>query len=332
MSYNTLNRREVLKTAAAIAGVFAMPQIATSATKPMVLTGSGFGTQWRALCDASTNRTQVAKIITDAIALVDRSMSPYRCDSEIFAVNAAPKGSQFKISPEMAVVLASAETVTKASDGAFDPGVGPLVNRMGFGPIRGDFVPFREGFGLAGERLLKHVDGATIDLCGIAKGRAVDLIIERLHADGFDNMLVEIGGEYAALGSHPAGRPWHIAVENPLPGTSNAITVIRPDGRAIATSGHRHQGVDGIIGLSHIMAPAGGQPASQEVRSATVIADNAMEADAWSTALAALDAREAVDLAHANAIDALILVSARVDCSLVSAVRTGHFTRHEVQK
>ena len=51
----------------------------------------------------------------------------------------------------------------------------------------------------------------SLDLCGVAKGYALDEIVRAL--DGLD-FLVELGGEVAARGRHPSRRPWRVQVWN----------------------------------------------------------------------------------------------------------------------
>jgi thiamine biosynthesis lipoprotein ApbE len=64
-------------------------------------------------------------------------------------------------------------------------------------------------------RLRKRVPGLTLDLCGIAKGYALDRIIEALPAVGVDSVMFELGGEIRTLGRHPDGRAWQIGIERP---------------------------------------------------------------------------------------------------------------------
>eukprot|EP00557_Chaetoceros_sp_GSL56_P014853 CAMPEP_0176485224 /NCGR_PEP_ID=MMETSP0200_2-20121128/4928_1 /TAXON_ID=947934 /ORGANISM="Chaetoceros sp., Strain GSL56" /LENGTH=1225 /DNA_ID=CAMNT_0017881859 /DNA_START=99 /DNA_END=3776 /DNA_ORIENTATION=+ len=56
----------------------------------------------------------------------------------------------------------------------------------------------------------KH-DEACLDLSGIAKGFAIDEIAKRLPSPCY----IEWGGDVKVVGSHPSGRPWHVAVLKP---------------------------------------------------------------------------------------------------------------------
>ncbi|MEN0000922.1 MAG: FAD:protein FMN transferase [Pseudomonadota bacterium] len=331
MLSQNFKRREFLKAGLiGTAGLLAAPAFVHAGNPVQQLGGSAFGTNWRVLLGGEADAAQARAMIKDVIAQIDRSMSPYRKDSEISALNNGRAGRHHRVSADMETVLATAGQIAQQSDGAFDPGVGPIVQRFGFGPIKGDYVPFLQGIEQRGANVTKLDGKATIDLCGIAKGFAIDRIWSQLHAMGARDALIEIGGEFAALGTHPSGRDWRVAVENPQLGIDQAISAVSLGGRALATSGHRHQGVSGSIAVTHIIAPDQEKPANQQVLSASVLADAAMNADAWSTTLCALQPDAAISLAQRTKLDALIVTAAKVDLP-AKAVRTGQFSRQEVR-
>jgi thiamine biosynthesis lipoprotein len=117
--------------------------------------------------------------------------------------------------------------MTRFTEGAFDPTIGPLVNRFGFGPIHGERAHPAD-LSVSANGLRKRVPGLTLDLCGIAKGYALDRIIEALPAVGVDSVMFELGGEIRTLGRHPDGRAWQIGIERPdvEPGVSSML--LRP--------------------------------------------------------------------------------------------------------
>ena len=108
-----------------------------------------------------------------------------------------------------------AQRVSEASGGAFDVTVGPLVNAWGFGPEgRAVDPPSDEEVAALRERVgyrMLEVDeeAQTIrkarpdlycDLSAIAKGYGVDKVAESLEQAGFQDYMVEIGGEVRARG------------------------------------------------------------------------------------------------------------------------------------
>src|SRR5688572_26383403 len=63
----------------------------------------------------------------DRIAALEQVMSDYRPDSELRRIDWRPD-AWVQVSPELFAVLNRAVAIARASDGAFDPTVGPLVS------------------------------------------------------------------------------------------------------------------------------------------------------------------------------------------------------------
>ncbi len=330
MAQQTIRRRDFIAASlTGAAGILSMPMLSFATNAVQLLEGPAFATRWRVLCDHGADLWEVNRVVEATVAQIDRSMSPYRQDSEVSIFNAFQGDRALQVSGCLGKVLARADEISHLSGGAFDPGVGPLVSRVGFGPIEGEYVPFLEGIEIDGERVVKLDRNATLDLCGIAKGFAIDEIALRLQVRGVRDALIEIGGEFVALGRHPSGRAWRVAIENPHPGVDGAITVVNLENRAIATSGHRYQGINGSVKMSHIIDPATQRPANQRVLSATVIADTGIDADSWSTSLCALGPGPSVTLARLANLDALIVCANEYGPG-TKLVRTGKFADHEV--
>jgi FAD:protein FMN transferase len=169
--------------------------------------------------------------------------------------------------------------------------------------------------------ITKQEHGLTLDLCGIAKGWALDRAAELALGRGHENLLFDLGGELVALGHHPSGRPWRVAVENPVTdGAASAVLRLDP-GYAVATSGLRTQSY-GFAGhkYGHIIDPLRGMPADSHLQSVTVMARDAMTADGWATALFAAGDSHGPDLARTHGIDAVFQVT---DGPALKLVKTG---------
>jgi thiamine biosynthesis lipoprotein len=273
------------------------------------MAGRAFATGWRVTVPSGRDLASLRAAIDALLAGIDRTMSPWRHDSEITRLNAAPAGT-YRLSRDTLDVAASALDAARVSGGWFDPTVGPLVARWGFGPIEGSERADWRGLSLADNGLAKDRRGLTVDLCGIAKGYALDRMLELLVASGHDSCLVDLGGELAARGRHPSGRPWQVAVEDPRPGHEGVAEVIRLERIAVATSGSRAQSyrLGGNV-YGHIVDPFSRTPADGGLGSVTVTATDAMTADAWATALAAAGPLAGPNLARSRGIDALFLIT-----------------------
>jgi thiamine biosynthesis lipoprotein len=144
----------------------------------------------------------------------------------------------------------------------------------------------------------------SLDLCGIAKGYALDEIVRAL--DGLD-FLIELGGEVAARGRHPSGRPWRAGIERP---ESNALQrIVEVDARALATSGDAQQSyVVGGRRYAHVLDPRTQAPVDNGVASVSVLAASGLIADGLATAAMVLGPQAARPLLKAREASALFLM------------------------
>jgi thiamine biosynthesis lipoprotein len=272
--------------------------------------GRAFGTRWRMVADDAGALDALGPRIAALFDEVDRQMSPWRPDSALSRFNGAAAG-RHAAGDELLHVTRAALDLARQTGGAFDPTVGPLVARWGFGPIAGGAITDWRGLGVVEGALGKTRADLTLDLCGIAKGRALDRVIELARDAGLRNVLFDLGGELRALGAHPEGRAWRVAIRDPLDGTASFGALRLRDGQAVATSGVGEQGyaLNGRV-YGHIVDPSRGRPADRGLRSVTVVDDDAMMADGWATALFAAGGQAGHDMANAFGIAALFLAEA----------------------
>ncbi|MAU19391.1 MAG: thiamine biosynthesis protein [Martelella sp.] len=307
-----LIRRHLLAAAGAAGCALAAPGLLRATPATRHVTGTAFASDWSVTLADDADASQFKPRFDRLLAGIDRMMSPWRADSEITGFN-TEKGETVRISNETAFTAEAALAMASASDGWFDPTIGPIVARYGFGPIEGNVgpedeeVPRWRSLAVEGDRLVKRAPGLTMDLCGIAKGRALDLMALELRKGGHEDFLIAISGELLSSGRHPEGRPWQVAVENPRIEANGAFAVLGLDNAAIATSGLRAQSYDlGDTRYSHIIDPYSARPVEGAIASVSVIAPDAMTADGWATALTAAGA-EGPALARRRGISALFL-------------------------
>lgn len=289
------------------------------------LHGPTMGTRWSVTLDGAPAAHDAAlqRELAAAVQQVDDQMSPWKPASDLLRLNRAPVGTWVALPPQMLAVLARALEIARLSDGAFDPTVGALVDAWGFGAARAQPDPAAiqaarraaQGAGhaqleldRAGGRARKHA-ALQVDLCGIAKGYAVDRMAAVLQGHGVPHALVALDGELRAIGSQADGQPWAVALESPEPGRRAAIGVIELQDLAVATSGdyRRYWDVAGAH-LAHTMDPRRNAPLQSEVASVTVLASDCMDADAWATALLVTGPRAGLALAQRLGLEALWLL------------------------
>ncbi|MBY4893865.1 FAD:protein FMN transferase [Rhodobacteraceae bacterium N5(2021)] len=287
-----------------------------------ILGGIAFGSTWRLVCETS-NPAAAVSLIENRIAAIDGAMSPYRASSTLSQFNRAEVDHPVNLPAPMARVVDAALRVSRDTGGAFDPTAGPLVSRFGYGPITGQ--PGRVAdLDLRGTSLRKAASRLTLDLCGIAKGFALDCLFEDLIAEGMADFFLELGGEVRAAGTHPSGRPWHVAIEDPLAPHFTAHTIVAPGQLALATSGHGPNGLRGAIEVSHVIDPRSARPATGDVASVSVLAATGMQADAMATALLAMG-NNGPGFARQNDISALFIPG---PFGTESPLTTGQFSDH----
>ncbi len=299
------------------------------------LNGPTMGTRWSALffAPAGFDTHAARKALQSAVDEVDAQMSTWKPDSDLMRLNRAPVGEQVAVPAMLMEVLKLALAVGKASDGAFDIGVGDAVAAWGFGPaaaapdlIRTAMterrVPAYEAIDLGNGSVRKHVPIA-LDLSGIAKGYGVDRLAETLRKLGIRDALVGIDGEMRAMGSTPDGVAWTVAVEKPDPTRRAPHSILSLQDCAVATSGDYRHWVE-VRGkrLSHTINPRRGAPLLDSPASVTVLAPSCAAADAWATALMVLGPGKGGEVARKVGIDALFLLRGEGD-----SIRTCRFGR-----
>jgi thiamine biosynthesis lipoprotein len=291
----------------------------------ITLHGRAMGTRWSATLDAddSLDVKALQHDLAAAVDQVDLQMSPWKLDSDLMRVNRAPVDAWVAVPAELLEVLACALEVQRQSAGAFDPCVGGLVNAWGFGvacdaPDANAIRIARQSKSLAAHACLELDSNAgkvrklaplQLDLCGIAKGYAVDRMARVLQEHGVRHALAALDGELRAVGGQSGGLAWSVALESPEVGRRAVRGVIELEDLAVATSGdYRHFMEVGGTRLAHTMDPRRWAPVNNGVASVTVLARTCMQADAWGTALLVAGPGEGIAMAQRMGMDVLFLL------------------------
>lgn len=258
---------------------------------------------YRILVDSAIPLSAVEETIESTFSEVDLHYNRYNPHSELSVFNRLPAQSAFPLSPGLLDLLQKTDRVVRATEGAFDPSVEPLQQLwkqslvQGKTPSQEQITPLLRSLGwnhlkLNGALASKDEEAFALDLGGIAKGYAVDLLYERIHALGAKHLYVEWGGEIRVSKAHPSGRPWNVAIR-PLNPSEEPIVLTLSD-QAVATSGDYEQSYTVLDekGVSkryfHILNPRTGAPLSAEAHqhfSFTVVASDCTTADGLATAL-----------------------------------------------
>lgn len=243
-------------------------------------------------------------------------------DSEISRWISA--GAYRQVSRDLVEVLRACDLWRRRSGGAFHPGVALAsarwreAERLGRSPDDGELTSIAETlrdppWTWRGDDV-SPVPGMPVSVDGLAKGWIVDAACRAaLGIDGVRGVMVNIGGDLSVRGD------LETVVSIPLPLASGTEPRnVRLAGAALATSGQGRRGfrVGGKL-LPHLIDPRTARPI-EGIRSASVIAATAADADALATILCVLPPEEGLPL-----VDRL----ADAACLVVDAGGTAHASR-----
>ena len=281
-----------------VGAVRARPQTEAE-PEPIKLTGHTMGTTWSVkVRDDLASAPVLEETIAKEFEWAESLTSHWRVDTRISIFNRAQSTDTMKVPwPVMTLSRWSAE-ISRETMGAFDITVGPLVRLWGFGPgaqrdrdptdAELDAVRLRVGWEqleLLDDGLRKQHPELELDLSGIAKGWAINKVVDRMEFQSYTDFLVEAGGELRAVGR------WKIAIEHP-PRTTTLLD------ESIATSGtYRQLYEEGENRSTHLIDPRTGRPVTHQTVSVSVRHKDCARADAWATALNVLGVKEGMPVA-----------------------------------
>jgi len=228
--------------------------------------------------------------LAQAEALVrdlEAKLSRFRPRSSLSLLNA----TRDVTCPTLAAVTKIALEIQAATDGAFDPTLGAELVALGYDrtfeairrrPRRGPLpVVARSAtvVSVDGERVRLEGPG-SLDLGGIAKGYAVDRVLEFLLERGATSVLIDGGGDLRGAGpSVPVGIGDDLVIETRHGAIATSSTLERrwldPREKSDPRGQYFH----------HIIDPATGLSSDSPIVIATVVAADAASADALATAL-----------------------------------------------
>lgn len=262
---------------------------------------------------------------------VELSLSPFCPNSLITRIN---KWEDVEVDSMLAKVFDTSKQINTWSKGMFDPTVSPIINLWGFGyknygkaPTQSQidnalcFVGIDSRF-IVDNRIKKKHPRTEFNFSAITKGYGCDMIGKMMRRNGCNDYMIEIGGDMVIAGKNPQGKPWRVMIDAPIENDTSIshskAAVIEVTDCGIATSGNYRNFKKDSQGkkIGHTINPKTGYPAPTSTLSATVIAPNAMIADALATACMAMPLDDAIKM-----IEALPTISAM----FITANSNGHW-------
>ena len=244
---------------------------------------------------------------------IDNSLSGYNRNSILSRFNA---GETVRPDNIFTDIYSHAVTLFEETSGVVDVASAPLFDLWGFGFKSGDFpsdekvsqVMNTSGMGrllpemtdaieadgsMNGAGLLKEGTKDSVlpqlNYNAIAQGYSCDMVAEYLYSIGVKDMMVDIG-EIFCDGVNPSGQPWSLGIDRPTDGNNELGADIQgifraPEGpHGIVTSGnYRKFYIKDGKKYAHSIDPRTGRPVEHTLLSATIVASDAMTADAYAT-------------------------------------------------
>ncbi len=274
---------------------------------------------WATLVALTADRGAGLRAIERMVGVIEHteaSLSTWRADSVLSALNRHPVDEAFGLPPPLCGLWPRLARWHRLTGGAFDPAVGRLVEAWGL--RAGGAVPAPDALraalaatGFARFRFdpetcrVTRVADATLDAGAFGKGEA----LRRLMAVSGDGRawMVDFGGQIA-VGGRPAREGWPVAVAHPARRHQPALELVLAAG-SLATSGasERTWVVEGRP-VAHILDPRTGRPVHRP-ESVTVWHADPLTADILSTALYVMGAGEGLDYAERRGVAALFLAA-----------------------
>lgn len=252
-----------------------------------------------AVYEAPLSQAQIESAIQgafEAMQDVERKTSAHQSESDVARLNRCAGGEAVPVSEETRAVLHEAVHVSAVTNGAFDPTIAPIQELWGFfsgSPTVPEDSEIRSRLPLVdysriewiGNKVRLGEPGVGLDLGGIAKGFNIDRAVEALRSAGVRSALVDAGGDLRIFGPHPKNPHWRIGIKHPRRGRGSLFGVIETGPVSIATSGdYERFFIREGRRYHHILDPKTGRPARGCI-SVTVVTDNAVQADAYATAV-----------------------------------------------
>lgn len=269
---------------------------------------------------------QIAEKVFAEMERLENIFSRTVASSDVARINQGAGKQWVKVSPELFFVLKKALEFAELTEGAFNPTVGPLMDLWGFGtehPHLPSAEELQRVLSLVDYRLVEMdedrsmvylpLEGMKLDLGGIAKGFIVDRGLDVLRSFNLQASFINAGGDISICGEKPSGEKWTVAVQDPKLAMKDsqdsyvAVIHLEEEG-SVVTSGdyQRYFEENGEI-YHHILDPADGKPA-RYLTSVTIVAPDAMTADAFSTAIFVLGREKGMELLESfPGIDGMIM-------------------------
>ena len=279
------------------------------------ISGSAFGSVYHVSIDDIEDFDPfiIKSNIDFIIKNIDNAASNYNTNSEISNFNKSSANTYKIVSSNLYKIISEAKNVSILTEGFFDITIGDIKINKGF-YINSNKISSRKNsiftykdIELSEEYLSirKKNSFINIDLSGIAKGYAVDIIYNYLDSLNMSDFVINIGGEIRTSSKNNHKK---IYIDDPSK-KSQHIEEIFLFNKSIASSGTY---IDSVIyggkEISHIINPKTLENVSNLNILISVIHDKCSIADALATGLLAMDITDIIKFSNKNDIASMLVI------------------------
>jgi FAD:protein FMN transferase len=254
--------------------------------------------QWRALgCPSELlvygdNAERIADEVVTEIERLEACWSRFRPESELSELNRS-QGRWFPVSSTLWDALDKARWAFQATEGLFDPTVHDRLVDLGYDRTFREMVATENdepsttmapiGFGAVvfddKAHAIQLPDDRAIDLGGIGKGLAADLVTALATARGATSVCLGLGGDIRVRGPGPdADAAWNIQIQHPVDDRVLGSFPLIDEALVQSTTLFRRWERGGRM-VHHLIDPRTGQPCETDLVGAVVTGTNAWLAE-----------------------------------------------------
>lgn len=255
-----------------------------------------------------------------AVAEVERleqCWSRFRPDSELSKL-VGHSGEWVRVSRDLLLALVRARRLWDVTAGAFDATVLRSLEALGydrtFRSVEPSAAPPVEPIPAPGFECVEIDDAAQavrlpadlrLDLGGLGKGLAADLVAEGLLLRGATSALVGLGGDIRTAGEVPEGG-WSIPIEDPFDESQVWSEVVLHDEAIVTSTSLMRRWRRGDQDLHHIIDPITGSPTDAGVAAVVARGAEAWWAEGLAKAVMVLGETASLSLLEGTGIEATI--------------------------
>lgn len=233
--------------------------------------------------------------VDSLLSAIDNSVSGYNKNSLLSRYNAGENVVPDDIFTDL---CSYGQKFHEETAGVVDVASAKVFDLWGFGFKSGE-MPTDE---MVAEAMKERDSMKNLNFNAIAQGYSCDLVARYLYSIGVKDMMVDIG-EIFCDGMNPSGKPWSLGIDKPVDGNNELGAQIQgifraPEGaHGIVTSGnYRKFYIKDGKKYAHSIDPRTGYPVTHNLLSATIVADDAVTADAYATYCMVVGLEEAMNL------------------------------------